>query len=128
MPITATLTNGGGSLQLPIIEVPLSEQILEGATDVQTLDNNLYTDFVNQKRLWQLPYDSLSEDDYNALRAFYDDQFVSFNYPTISIPHYSVSDIPVRMFLNTKEVFNNCGDIQNIQLSFRETNQLIEVS
>lgn len=126
--ITATLTNGSGSLELPLIEVPLSEQILDGVTDVETLDKNIYTDFIVQKRQWQFPYDSLSEDDYNAIRAFYSDQFVSFNYPTLSIPHYSVSDVPVRMYLNTKEVYNNCGDIQNIQLSFRETNQLIEVS
>jgi len=122
--ITAILTNTGGSLELPYIGVPLSEETIEAATDVVTLDNNVYTDFMNQKKAWEFPFESLTEEQYNAIRAFYNDQFVSFQYPTLTIEYYSIVDIPVRMYLNTKEVYNNCGSIQNVKLSFRQSNQL----
>lgn len=126
--ITATLTDETGSFELPIIEVPLSEEIIENAVDVVTLSNDMYTDFIAQKRRWSFPFDSMSEDDYNAVRGYYDRQFTLYQYPQISIPYYSINGVYVRMFLNTKEIYNNCGSIQNIELSFRETSQLPEVS
>lgn len=124
--ITATLQDDVGTLQLPLIQVPLSEETLENAVDVVTLDNNMYTDFegAQQKRLWVFPYGYMKEEDYNAVKSFYDRQFTLFQYPQLSIPHYSIAGVYVRMFINTKEVFNNCGDIQNLKLSFRETSAL----
>lgn len=123
MNIVATLTDSSGTLQLPPIEVALQEQTLENATDVVTLDFNVYTDFINTKRQWTLSNDHLDEDTYNALRAYYDRQFTDYAYPVLAIDHYDVST-PVRMYLNTKEVWNDCGSIQNIQMTLRETDQL----
>ena len=123
--ITATLTDDVGTLQLPVLEVPLGESILDSSVDVVTLDNNMFTDFTVQKRSWSLPYTWLKEHDYNDVREFYDRQFSLLKYPTLTINRYgTITDIPVRMYLNTKEVWNNCGDVQNIQLTFRETDQL----
>ncbi|UNQ40952.1 hypothetical protein MPC38_06790 [Prescottella equi] len=104
-----------------MLEVPLSEQTIENATDVQTLDLNVYTDFIAQKRLWAHTWAYLPETDYNALRGFYDRQFTTFKYPRINIAHYGVTNVPVRMTLNTKEVVTHAGEVANVQVGFRET-------
>jgi hypothetical protein len=126
--ITATLTNDNGSLQLPAIEKQFLHAPLENAVDIQTLDGNIYTDFTSQKASWEFNYDSLTEDEYDAIRAFYDAQFTLLAYPLLSIPFYSLTNRSVRMYINEKDIWNNCGAVQNVKLTFRETDQLPEVS
>lgn len=127
--ITATLTDSVGSLQLPPIEKQFLNTPLENAVDVTTLTGDIYTDFTGgRKAQWEFNYDSLTEDEYNDIRAFYDRQFTAFAYPELEIPHYSLTDQPVRMYINDKDIWNNCGAVQNVKLTFRETGQLPEVS
>lgn len=122
--IQMVLTDDTGSLTLPMLEVPLNVETIENATDVQTLDFNVYTDFVSTKRRWEHTWADLTEDEYDALRGYYDRQFTLFKYPTLSIAYYSVSNIPVRLYLNTKEVIDFCGTVQRVQIGMRETVQL----
>lgn len=124
MPITASL-NG---IPMPAIERDFIDTPIENAADVMTLDGSLYTDFVSQERQWTFNYASLTEAQYNALRAAYDDQFTSYQYPTLSIPYYSLTDKPVRMTINPKSIVDNCGTVQGVEINFRETSQLPEVS
>lgn len=126
--ITASLTNANGTLQLPPIEKQFLNTPVENAVDVQTLDGNIYTDFTNQKGIWEFNYDSMTEDEYNAIRAFYDAQFTLYAYPELSISHYSLANKSVRMYINEKDIWNNCGAVQNVKLTFRETDPLPEVS
>lgn len=121
--ITATLTDSVGSLELPLIEVPLTEDTLDSSVDVITLDNNMYTDFTERKKQYSFPYSHLSEDDYNDVRAFYDRQFTNLELPTLSIPYYGVSNMVVRMYLNPKKIVDHCGTVEDVQLIFRETVQ-----
>lgn len=122
--IKIQITDDTTTLILPLLEVPLTEETIENATDVQTLDFNVYTDFIAQKRLWSHTWSTLSESEYNALRGFYDRQFTTFKYPRITIEHYNVSSVPVRMTLNSKQVISHAGEVSNVQASFRETSQL----
>lgn len=122
--ISLVLTDSTGSLTLPVLGIPLSIDTLENATDVVTLDYNMYTDFINSKRQWSNTWESLSEAQYEALKGYYDRQFTLFEYPELTIDHFSVADVPVRMYLNTREVWNYCGDVQNVQVIFRESTQL----
>lgn len=120
------LVNG---VAYPPIELDFINRNLEAATDVVTLDNSMYTDFVNNTHdTWSLQWDSMSEAQYNAIKADYDAQFTTYSYPTISIPYYSVTDVPARMTINEKDIWNHCGDVKNVQITFRETSQLPEVS
>lgn len=128
MNITATLTDDSGTIDMPMIEVPLSIEPLDSAVDVVTLSNDVYTDFINQKRQWTFKYSNLTEAEYEAVKAYYDNQFVTYQYPTISIPHYNVQDVVVRMTINTRDVFNDCGNVENVVITFRETAQLPEGS
>lgn len=121
MAITASL-NGN---PMPTIQRDFINTNLENAADVVTLDNSMYTDFVdNTHGLWEFNYETLSQDEYDALRAAYDDQFTTNQYPLLSIPYYSVEDRPVRMYMNEKNIWNNCGSVQGLQIKFRETAQL----
>jgi len=121
MNITATITDGTASMELPIIEVPLTIGKEDFATDVVTLSNDIYTDFVEQKSSWAFPYSTMAEAEYEELEGFYNRQFSLYQYPSITIPYYGVFDVPVRMYLNAREVFNDCGTIQNVAVNFRET-------
>ena len=103
---------------------PFSESIIEGATDVVTLDMNLYTDFFATKRVWADTLPIMSETDFNQLRGFYLRQFSLWQYPTISIADLGVSDVVVRMSLSPKQVIDNCGRVSNVEISFRETVQM----
>lgn len=114
--ITATL-NG---VQMPPIEQDFINTPLENATDVQVLSGDIYTDFISQGSQWTFNYDSLTETQYNALRAAYDAQFTSHVYPTLAIPYYSVSS-KARMTINDKNIWNNCGSVQNVTITFRLT-------
>lgn len=117
------ITDSTGSLTLPDLEVPLTITTLEGATDVQTLDYNIYTDFVTTKRTVAHTWLYLTETDYNNLKAFYDRQFTLFEYPSISISALSITDMVVRMNLNPQSIIDLCGTVQGVTVSFRETSQ-----
>lgn len=117
------------ALELPKIEKEFIQTPLDLVTDIVTLDNSLYSDFSGQRyNSWTFNYDSLTEDEYNAIKDIYDEQFTLYQYPTLTIDHYSVEDVPVRMNINPKNIIDNCGTVQDVQLNFRETAQLPEVS
>lgn len=118
--ITATLSGE----TLPRIERDFIDTPIENAVDVVTLDGSLYTDFVSQGRQWTFSYESLTKAEYDNLRAIYDAQFTAYAYPELTIPFYSLADQPVRMTINEKDIWDNCGDVAGVQIIFRETNQL----
>jgi hypothetical protein len=123
------ITSSLNGVSMPPIELEFLQVPVEKTVDIETLDNSMYTDFTgNRHSTWSYSYESLTQAEYDALRAAYDAQFTSYQYPTLSIPYYSVTDIPCRMSINDKSVWNNCGSVQNVQISFRETSQLPEVS
>lgn len=113
--ITATLN----SVAMPDIELDFIDAPIETATDVITLDGGIYTDFTGRKREWTFNYASLTKAEYDVLKAVYDGQFTSGNYPTLAIAYYGFSG-PVRMYINEKNIWNNCGDVQGVEIRFRE--------
>lgn len=116
-------------VEYPRLEHDFVNANLENAVDVVTLDNSMYTDFVdNTHNQWSLQWAYLTEDQYNAIRADYDAQFTDYQYPTLSIPYYSVVDVPCRMYINEKNIWNYCGEIKGVEVIFRETSQLPEGS
>jgi hypothetical protein len=122
--ITATLND----LSMPRIQRDFINTPQENATDVVTLSGEMYTDFISVEHSWTFNYESLTEAEYDALRAIYDSQFTLYEYPTLSIPFYDIVDQPVRMYINEKNIWNNCGSVQNVQFIFRITEQLEEGS
>lgn len=121
------LTDDSGEYILPRLEIPLTEETIENATDVQTLDYNIYTDFISQKRQWTHEWAWMSQTDYNILKAIYSRQFTDYKYPLMTIEYYGLIDIPVRLKMNAKKVADNSGTIEGVNVTFRETSQLPEI-
>jgi hypothetical protein len=118
-----TLTDSVDTMTISFPRPPLEERDIEGAVDVTTLDMNVYTDFFAKKREWSNTLQYMSEADFNKLKGFYDRQFTLWQYPLVSIPDLGVSNIVVRMSLSPRQVIDNCGTVQNVQITLRETVQ-----
>jgi len=121
--INGTLTDSTGTLDMPAFELGFKENTIENSTDVETLDANIYTDFINKKRQWTITYKHITEASYEALRGYYDRQFTLYKYPVLAIAHYSF-DAPVRMYMNERAVWSDNGEVQGVVITLRETNQL----
>lgn len=117
MPAITSTLNGTA---MPPIEQQFLHTPIENAADIVTLSGEMYTDFVSQNNSWTFNYDSLTQAQYDILKAAYDAQFTSYSYPVLSILFYSLDSAPCRMYINEKDIWNNCGDVQNVQISFRE--------
>lgn len=120
------LSDSAATSIMPLLNVPLTEGQIEGATDVTTLDMNIYTDFFVKKRLWSHTWRYMSETDFNTLKGFYDRQFTLFQYPELTISELGVEDIVVRMTLSPQNIIDNCGTVENVQVTFRETVQMTQ--
>lgn len=115
MNVTGTL----GGVQLEEFTIPFNETPLENAVDVTTLDFTVYTDFVNQKREWELNWRVLDESQYNAIRAVYDTQFTTGVYPTFVVPYYGINS-KVRMYINAKNIQKDGCHIKDVQIRLLE--------
>lgn len=114
------------NIELPRLGNPLSEAVIENAADVITADNNIYTTFAvsSNKRGWTLRFSILTESEFDSIKAIYDAQWDTYEYPLLSIPHYGINNVPVRMTLTPRDVFNHCGSVENVVITLRESNQL----
>lgn len=120
---TVQLATDLQTVVLPPLEIPFTETLIENATDVQTLDYNVYTDFISTKRVWTMSWKYMDSATYNELRTIYNSQFTLYKYPLLSIPFYDLVDIPVRMTINEKNVANVAGGVEDITITLRETAQ-----
>ena len=123
MSFSLTITDDTGSATFTNPEIPLVKETLEGVTDVQTLDMNVYTDFFANKSLITRTWAYMTATEYALLRGFYDRQFTLNKYPLITIESIGIEDTPVRMTLSATEYIDNCGTVQNVQASFRQSVQ-----
>lgn len=110
------ITLDGNVLPTPTTLIETSKQ---NATDNETLDGTLYTDFVNVKRSWQVTWKSLCQEDYDIIYAIFFDQFSTAVYPTVSIPFYSVS-VPVKVGINEKDIYWDGNQLRNIVITLVE--------
>jgi len=119
-----TLTDTTTTAIMPLTEVPLTITTVEGAIDVEPLSLNVYTDFITQKRIWAHTWAYMTEQEYISLVGFYNRQFTLFKYPTISITNENTTNVSVRMVMTPKLIIDNCGTVQDVSVSWRETRQL----
>lgn len=118
------ITISVNGVEYPMLERKFIITPQELMTDVVTLSNDMYTDYSgNTYNEWTINYQTLTDAQYQAIRADYDAQKTTGEYPVIDIPFYGVEDQPARMFLNERDVWNNCGSIEGLEIVFRETAQ-----
>lgn len=118
-----TLHDSTTSWSSPAPNTPLTEQVVEASTQVTTLDLNVYVDLMSTKRTWIINWGYLSAVDYANLRAFYDRQFTSLEFPDVTITDMGVDSVVVRATLNDRSITDESGLVENVQLTLRETIQ-----
>ena len=101
----------------------LAPTTIEGATDVETADNNITTYFSHNKRQYSHTWTRLTEAEFSLIKGFYDRQFnlSILKYPLLTITNMGVSNMPVRMYLNEGTVIDGCKDRRNVGVTFRES-------
>ncbi len=122
--LTLKLTDDSEVIEYDLLEVPLTESPIRGATDIETLDGNVSTYFTYNKRSWRHRWAYMSKEDYEKLKGFYDRQFTNHKYPLLSIPELNVNNVPVLMNINQRDIVNNCGMVSGVETTFRESKQL----
>ncbi len=117
------------SATLPELEIPLTETPIEGETRVETLDKNVYVDQFARKRSWQHTFAYMSEENFNILKGFYDRQRTLWQFPTITITKLGVEDVVVDFeSMTPRSIIDNCGTVERVSVSFRETVQMTQDS
>jgi hypothetical protein len=102
---------------------PFTISDVEGKSSTTTLNGNVYVDFAYSKKAFQVDIFNLSTSDYSDIRDFYDYQFTSGKFITLSIPELSISNMPVYMEISKRNIVNQCLTTDKLTLNFRETVQ-----
>lgn len=118
-----TLHDSSNTWVSPTPNVPLTEGVIEASTEVTTLDLNVYIDLLSTKRVWKISWGYMSATDYASLRAFYDRQFSSLEFPDVTIPDLGVTSVVVRATISDLMVTDSSGLVENVELTLRETIQ-----
>lgn len=118
------LTDSAGTHELPPLEVPLTRVKNEKMTTVEPLSGNVYDDYIATKRTWAHTWAYLTKEEYDLLDAIYERQKTEWTYPQLTIDGENVSGLVVKYELGPKNIIDECGTVQDVTVSFRETRQL----
>jgi hypothetical protein len=118
------LTDSAGTHELPALEVPLTRVKNEKMTTVEPLSGNVYDDFIATKRVWTHTWAYLTKIEYDALDVIYERMKTDWTYPQLTIDDESVSDLVVKFEFGAKNIIDDCGEVQDVTVSFRETRQI----
>lgn len=127
MAITLTITDSSatqtyGMLGSPVVSAPVITEM-----DVQTIDGNISTYYNSTKQSFVVQLGDMSQDEYSVLKGFIQRQYQNLKYPAITITgaiNLNVENMVAKMTLNEQNVVNNCGTVEGVQLTFRESKQL----
>lgn len=119
-----TFTDDQNTYTFDILQIPIKDTDIEGASDNTTLNGNVYTDFLYIKKEYQNTFAWLSEEEYAILDGFYRRQFTNGKYPLMTMTELGVDNLPVRLNITNGGIVDNCGTRTNVKLTMRETDQL----
>lgn len=105
------------------ISSPFTISDVEGKSQSTTLDGNVYVDWAYNKKQYSFDIFNLTTQDYADIRAYYDYQFTSSAFPTITIPELGIDKLPVYMTMSSRNIVNQCLLTDKLTLKFRETIQ-----
>lgn len=124
MSLTLTLTDDNATEVYTLLPSPFTKSRVMGKSEVTTQSGDIYTDYVYKKFEFKYEWDFLSAAEYAVLEGFFNRQFSLNKYPRITIPELGVENMVVRMELSDQNIVNNCGMVEKVGISFRETTQL----
>ena len=109
---------GGGTVELPLYKT-LKETTDPNETDNVTLDGTLYTDFVNNRRGWQVGCEKLKAADYDVVRELYYLQYQYEAYHTYELPEYGIT-APMKMNITDRNIRLNGEIIEGFSITLKE--------
>lgn len=127
MAIELTITDTSVTQAYPLLMSPVVSSPIITETDVQTRDGNISTYYNSTKQSFTVSLGEMSQDEYSVLKGFITRQYQNLKYPAITITgaiNLNVSNMVAKMTLNDQNVVNNCGTVDGIQLTFRESKQI----
>lgn len=124
MAYTIFLTDSSGTYELPPLEVPLTRVKIEKMVTVEPLSGNVYDDYIATKRQWVHTWAYLTEEEYDLLDEIYERMKSTFTYPELTIDGENVNDLVVKYELSPKNIIDECGNVQTVTITLRETRQL----
>ena len=127
MAITLTITDTSVTQTYNVLYSPLVSSPVITETDVQTVDGNISTYYNSTKQLFTVQLGNMTQAEYSVLKGFITRQYQNLKYPAITITgaiNLNVNNMIAKMTLNDQQVVNNCGLVEGVQLTFRESKQL----
>lgn len=112
----------GATLVTPITLAPIINE-----TDVETLDGNISTYYSSTKRQYSFRLYPMDAESYASLKAFIQRQYSNLRYPSITVEgdqNLNVDSMTAKMTLSEQQVINQCGLVENITVTFRESRQM----
>lgn len=108
----------GNTYELPLYKT-LKEMVDPNETDNITLDGSLYTDFVNNRRGWNVGWDKLKAVDYDVVRSLYALQYQFEAYNTFELPEYNIT-APMKMNITDRNIRLNGEIIEGFAITLKE--------
>lgn len=108
----------GETVELPLYST-LKEIVNPNETDNETLDGTLYTDFVNNRRAWQVAWDKLKTADYDIIRAIYNQQYTYEGYAKYTLPEFGVST-RMKMNISDRNIRLNGEIVEGFSITLKE--------
>lgn len=124
MSLTLTITDDNTSITYALLPSPFHKKQEIGASKVLTASGDIYTDYVYKKFEFEYEWGFLTAEEYATLEGFFNRQYSLNKYPRISIPELGVDNMVAKMELSGQSIINNCGIVEKVKVSFRESTQL----
>lgn len=124
MAITLTITDTTMTQTYDLLYVPVVSSPIITETEVQTVDGNIRTYYSSTKQSFTVQLGNMTQGEYSVLKGFVARQYQNITYPTITITgasNLNVSYMTAKMSLNDQQVIDNCGTVEGVQLTFRES-------
>lgn len=124
MSLALTITDDNTSITYTLLPSPFNKKREIGESKVLTASGDIYTDYVYKKFEFEYEWGFLTAEEYAILEGFFNRQYSLNKYPRISIPELGVDNMVAKMELSDQSIINNCGMVEKVKVSFRESTQL----
>lgn len=108
----------GGHL-LPVPDVPFKRSLATSESTNQTLDNTIYTDFSNYRRIWSLQWGRLSATNYDLIMEVFEAQYANEAYPILQIDLYNIY-AAVKMSVSDQDIQMDGDCIVDFSITLEE--------
>lgn len=119
---TMTFDGGNAEILSPLVSNPVIRE-----TDVETINGDISTYYSSTKRQYTIQLGYLDKESYATLVAFRQRMYANHLYPLITITgdqNIDVVELPMKLSINAQNVINNCGEVENVTVTLRESKQM----